>query len=428
VNNSTEIGPKASAAADGEGQRPGIGPGDGEALHTGQPNSPPQVENPMDGAGIQGPSQQTANSPTRDSPEAGADSRPLSEDGMNPADPAPEQLGAPSFASLAKGGKPRTPTGPCSEGRRGLGILLKAFLQHFLRDLEVLTSDLGSRGSRQAASGDSYSGNAGSGVFAKAFLGLFLRDLRVLLREFHVFLARVGMQPLLFLFVFTFILPRMGGANLMATGGGVDFGTILLPGLMAVAIMFSGIAAVALPLSQEFGVTREIVDRVMCPLPLWAVALEKVCFSAMQSIIGALLVIPMAYYVPAAPVRIHVANWFLLALVLVLSSLLTGSLGLVIGSTVNPRQIGLVFSILVVPITFLGCVYYPWANLGKSGLVWIQIGVLFNPIVYMSEGLRAAITPDVAHMPVWAILLALVFFTAALGRWGLRGFLGRVLS
>jgi ABC-2 type transport system permease protein len=220
----------------------------------------------------------------------------------------------------------------------------------------------------------------------------------------------------------------MGGGNMMATGGGVDFGTILLPGLMAVAIMFSGIAAVALPLAQEFGVTREIDDRVMCPLPLWAVALEKVCFSAMQSIIGALLVIPMAYYIPATPVRVHVANWFLLALVLVLSSLLTGSLGLVIGSTVNPRQIGLVFSILVVPITFLGCVYYPWANLGKSGLVWIQMGVLFNPIVYMSEGLRAAVTPAIPHMPWWAILGALVFFTAALGRWGLRGFLGRVLS
>jgi ABC-2 type transport system permease protein len=257
-------------------------------------------------------------------------------------------------------------------------------------------------------------------------LGLFLRDLRVLLREFHVFLARVGMQPLLFLFVFTFILPRMGGVNMMAAGSGMDFGTILLPGLMAVAIMFSGIAAVALPLSQEFGVTREIDDRVMCPLPLWAVALEKVCFSAMQSIIGALLVIPMAYYVPATPVRVHVANWFLLVVVLVLSSLLTGALGLVIGSTVNPRQIGLVFSILVVPITFLGCVYYPWAYLNK--IRWLQVAVLFNPIVYMSEGLRASVTPEIAHMPWWAILLALVFFTAALGRWGLRGFLGRVLS
>jgi len=264
------------------------------------------------------------------------------------------------------------------------------------------------------------------GIYVKAFLGLLLRDLRVLTREFLPFLLRVGMQPLLFLFVFTFILPRMGNGNPMAVGGGTDFGTILLPGLMAVAIMFSGIAAVALPLSSEFGITREIDDRVMCPLPLWAVALEKVCFSAMQSMVAALLVIPMAYYVPASPVRADVRNWFLFLLVLVMASLLAGSLGLVIGSTVNPKQIGLVFSIIIVPITFLGCVYYPWAWLGK--IPWLQYGVLFNPIVYISEGLRAAVTPSISHMPWWAILLALLFFTSALARWGLKGFLGRVLS
>jgi ABC-2 type transport system permease protein len=275
--------------------------------------------------------------------------------------------------------------------------------------------------------GNSHASALDSGIFFKAFLGLLLRDLRVLTREFLPFLLRVGMQPLLFLFVFTFILPRMGGGNPLAAGGGkTDFGTIILPGLMAVAIMFSGIAAVALPLSSEFGITREIDDRVMCPLPLWAVALEKVCFSAMQSIIAALLVIPMAIYIPAVPVRADISNWFLLALVLVLASLLAGSLGLVIGSTVNPRQIGLVFSIIVVPITFLGCVYYPWAWLDK--IKWLKIAVLFNPIVYMSEGLRAAVTPSIAHMPWWAILTALVFFLAALGRWGLKGFLGRVLS
>ena len=267
---------------------------------------------------------------------------------------------------------------------------------------------------------------ANPSIFVKAFLGLFLRDLRVLTREFAPFLLRVGMQPLLFLFVFTFILPRMGGGNPMAAEPGMDFGTIILPGLMAVAIMFSGISAVALPLSSEFGITREIDDRVMCPLPLWAVALEKVCFSAIQSIVAALAVIPMARYIPATPVRPQISHWFLLALVLVLASLLAGSLGLVIGSTVNPKQIGLVFSIIVVPITFLGCVYYPWAGLSK--IRWLQIAVLFNPIVYISEGLRAAITPGIEHMPWWAFLPALLFFLAALGRWGLKGFLGRVLS
>ena len=147
----------------------------------------------------------------------------------------------------------------------------------------------------------------------------------------------------------------------------------------------------------------------------------------MQSIVGALLVIPMAIVIPASPVYPHVQNWFLFLVVLVLSSLLAGALGLAIGSSVNPKQIGLVFSIVVVPITFLGCVYYPWAQLGKN-IRWLQIIVLFNPIVYISEGLRAAVTPNVEHMPVWAILLALTFFLALLGRFGVRGFLRRVIS
>jgi ABC-2 type transport system permease protein len=266
----------------------------------------------------------------------------------------------------------------------------------------------------------------GSGIFFKAFLGLFLRDLRVLMREIAPFLLRVGMQPLLFLFVFTFIMPRMSGGNPLATAGGASFGEVILPGLMAVAIMFSGIAAVALPLSSEFGITREIDDRVMCPLPLWAVALEKVCFSALQSMAGALLVIPMAYYIPAVPVHADIHNWFLFALVLVLASLLAGSLGLVIGSVVSPKQIGLVFSIIVVPITFLGCVYYPWAGLGE--IPWLQIAVCFNPIVYMSEGLRAAVTPSVHSMPWFAFVPALLFFTALLGKIGLNGSLRRVTS
>src|ERR1700742_2852155 len=152
-----------------------------------------------------------------------------------------------------------------------------------------------------------------------------LRDLFVLRREIGPFIIRVAMNPLLFLFVFTYVMPHMsGGAALnptasMAAAGGGNFGTVLLPGLMAVAIMFSGIAAVALPLAQEFGITREIDDRVMCPLPVAAVAMEKICFSAIQSIFAALLVLPLAYLIPATPVHVHVANWFLLVAVLLLA-------------------------------------------------------------------------------------------------------------
>jgi ABC-2 type transport system permease protein len=267
-------------------------------------------------------------------------------------------------------------------------------------------------------------------IYARAFWGLLLRDTRVLSREIMPFMVRIAMNPLLFLFVFTYVMPHMSGgagspmAGMMAGKGG--FGTVLLPGLMAVAIMFSGIAAVALPLSQEFGVTREIDDRVMCPLPIGAVALEKIAFSAIQSMIAAALVFPLAYYIPSTPVLAHVDSWPFLIAVLVLASLAAGALGLTIGTSVQPKQIGLIFGVVVVPITFLGCVYYPWAAL--THIRWLQIGVLVNPIVYMSEGLRAALTPSMGHMPDWAILTMLVFFTALLTRLGMRGFRRRVLS
>src|SRR5450631_400866 len=141
--------------------------------------------------------------------------------------------------------------------------------------------------------------------YTRAFVGLFLRDLHVLRREKIPFLIRVIMNPLLFLFVFTYIMPHMSnGAALNPTAimSGANFSTVLLPGLMAVAIMFSGIAAVALPLAQEFGITREIDDRVMCPLPVAWVAIEKIVFSAVQSVIATAVVFPLAYYVPATPV------------------------------------------------------------------------------------------------------------------------------
>src|SRR5271154_5610415 len=246
--------------------------------------------------------------------------------------------------------------------------------------------------------------------YARAFAGLFLRDLYVLRRELRPFVIRVCMNPLLFLFVFTFIMPHMSGGAAMnptASMAGANFSTVLLPGLMAVAIIFSGIAAVALPLAQEFGITREIDDRVMCPLPVPFVAIEKICFSAVQSVIAACIVYPLAYYVPATHPVAHVSNWPFLIVVVALASLTAGALGLTIGTSVKPQQIGLIFGVVVIPITFLGCVYYPWAAL--TPIRWLQIGVLINPIVYMSEGLRAALTPGLPHMnPILIVGMLLV--------------------
>ena len=122
----------------------------------------------------------------------------------------------------------------------------------------------------------------------------------------------------------------------------------------------------------------------------------------------------------------HVSNWATLIGITLLASLVSGAVGLTIGVSVKPQQIGLIFGIIVVPVTFLGCVYYPWALLAK--VRWLQILVLLNPLVYMSEGLRTALTPSLPHMPTWASFAALLVSFGLLMTIGMKGFLARILS
>jgi ABC-2 type transport system permease protein len=252
-----------------------------------------------------------------------------------------------------------------------------------------------------------------------------LRDAIVLRRDLGAFLTRTVMQPLLFVFVFAYVFPRIG-QTVGGAGGATDFATVLVPGLVAVAIIFQGIIAVALPLSNEFGGTREIEDRIMAPVRVEVVALEKLLFGALQSLLAGLVVLPLVVLIPATPVDLAVTSWPLLVAVAVTSALLSGALGLALGTFVNPRQIGLMFSVVVLPLTFLGAVYYPWASL--AAVPWLQVLVLANPLVYVSEGLRAALTPTVQTMPPAVVLAALVASVVVLTAIGLRGFVRRTVG
>ena len=84
------------------------------------------------------------------------------------------------------------------------------------------------------------------------------------------------------------------------------------------------------------------------------------------------------------------------------------------------------FALVVLPLTFLGAIYYPWKTL--EAIRWLQILVLINPLVYMCEGFRAALTTGVPHMSLWAVYGALVGFAVLLTRVGLKGFERRVVN
>ena len=257
-----------------------------------------------------------------------------------------------------------------------------------------------------------------------AFKAMLLRDVAVLRSGLYSFIIRTIMQPLLFVFVFTYVFPKIG-QGIGGSEGQETFSSLLVPGVVAIACIFQGIQAVMLPLVQDFGYTREIEDRVMAPLPVWGVAVEKVVAGAVQGLLASLIVFPLATFIPATPVHLDI-SWLELVTFLPLATLLGASLGLAVGTRVEPQQVTLVFSVVVIPMTFLGATYYPWASLDP--IPWLQWAVLINPLVYMSEAFRAALTPQLPHMPVLAIYAAMIGFLAFLLWVGIDGFRKRVTT
>ncbi len=263
---------------------------------------------------------------------------------------------------------------------------------------------------------------------------LILRDLVVLWKHKVEFTVRTLVQPFLLCFVFLYVFPKIGqgiGAASGIPGAESAFATVLVPGVVGLSIMFQGIQAVAMPLAQEFGFTREIEDRVQAPCPIWLVAISKVISGGAQGLISAAIVLPIASVVHAAGVEAQISlHWLLILTLVPLSCICMASLGLLLGTSFEPRNLGLMFGFIVLPITFLGGTYYQWTRLApvKVGPVhWLQIVVLVNPLIYINDGMRAAFT-DAAHMHLYVIYPAIVAFSVIFLVLGLRNFRHKVLA
>ena len=275
-------------------------------------------------------------------------------------------------------------------------------------------------------------GRSAAKASESAFKALLLRDLTVLRKNLREFIPRTLIQPFLLVFVFLYVFPKIGqGVGGGRAGGESAFATILVAGVVGLSIMFQGIQSVALPMVQEFGYTKEIEDRVLAPLPVGLVAIGKVVAGAIQGLVAACVVFPIAALVHAEGVQPHLTvHWPILLTLIPLACVATASLGLTIGTRFDPRQVPALFALIILPMTFLGGTYYSWTTLHSvqiGGVPWLQDLVLINPLIYITEGFRSALTPA-PHMHLYVIYPLLLAVTALFLRLGVGGFRKRVLS
>ena len=254
---------------------------------------------------------------------------------------------------------------------------------------------------------------------ASVFVALMRRDIRVARRELPFFLVRTTLQPLMFVVVFGYLLPKMG---FMKAG----YSTALLPGVLAISLTFSAIQSVALPMVQDFGWTKEIEDRLLAPVPTSLVAAEKIIAGVLQGFVAALFVLPLARLVMGPIPNLTFAHIGTVLLITLLGGAAFSSLGMWLGTAISPQQIGLMFSVILAPMIFFGCAYYPWQ--GLSAVPAMKYAVLINPLVYVSEGMRGALTPAAPHMALGAVIAGLIVITVIFWSLGMRSFMKRALG
>lgn len=253
----------------------------------------------------------------------------------------------------------------------------------------------------------------------KTFGAMLARDGHVARRNAFQLFFQTFLQPLLFVFIFGRVMVSSGYLP-------AAYKSLLLPGIIAISMTFTGIWAVAMPLISEFQFTREIEDRLLAPMDVHWVAIEKVIAGMIQAIVAGLAVIPMAWLVLRPGVQISIGSPLTFTAIILLVAAFSACGGLALGCTINQQHIGLMFGMVITPMIFFGCTYYPWSALNSFPI--LQKLVLVNPLVYASEGMRATLVPQFQHLPLTAVLLALLFFDGLLLFLGLRQFESKAVS
>ncbi|MER5932824.1 ABC transporter permease [Streptomyces sp. NPDC002054] len=248
----------------------------------------------------------------------------------------------------------------------------------------------------------------------RTFFFILWRDIFVTGREVGTFLAQVLVEPFFILFVFGKVLGELG-----YTGG--NFQQVLLPGVVALNAFLVSLQNTALPLIIDFSWSKEIEDRLLAPIPTTLVAVEKLVFGMLRGIIASLLMIPMGFLI------LENASWPMEQFpatvgVLLMGALAGSTVGLTIGTLAPPRHISIVFAVTLTPLMFTGCTQFPWH--GLADVRWFQVLCAFNPLTYVSEGLRALLLPPggPGSIPLWVCLPALIAAILIFGAIGIKGF------
>ncbi len=164
---------------------------------------------------------------------------------------------------------------------------------------------------------------------------------------------------------------------------------------------------------------RSITYALTLPVPQSVVFVRIALSNALQGMAIALFILPLSKLLLWNHFPLEQVSIPKILLIFALAQLFYGFFSLwLICMIKNVDAIGNVWNRVIFPLWLLGCYQFSWAMLVAKNPAVAYLSLALNPLVFATEGLRAAVMGQEGYLPFWWCCAALVFFTTLVGAVG----------
>jgi ABC-2 type transport system permease protein len=231
---------------------------------------------------------------------------------------------------------------------------------------------------------------------------LIAADLTIFKQAFFGKFIDLSIWVILTVVVTSYIMPYFGLSH--------DFGPFQVAGVIAAAGLFELYANVV-DLVADFEGDRVINYNLTLPIPSWLAIVSKATYYFIIYLILALLMLPIGKIALWNQLDLTQINYFKFAVALIFQSIFYACFVLWASSIIaNMTQMSNVWSRFVFPMWFMGGFQFSWMALYHVIPIIAYIS-LINPMIYITEAVRAAMLGQSGYINFWISLLLIALFS-----------------
>ena len=243
------------------------------------------------------------------------------------------------------------------------------------------------------------------------FKSLLATDLLLLKQTLKDKLIDLFIWIVTMVLVNTYLMPAFGLSQ--------DYSGFLIASLIGSAGLFEVFASATNMISDFTGLNITSFYLTL-PMPSWLVWIEKLVYFTINITIVSILILPISKLLVWNQFSLAEFSLYKFIIVFLLSNIFSAAFAIWITTRIaGMEQIGSVWMRFVYPVWFLGGFQYSYEVLRNfnAPLAWISLA---NPMLYVMEGMRAAVLGQEGSLNFWFCCAMIIFFTVLCTWHGLK--------